>query len=241
VPPQAPKVFFKLLRYNVAASLRCAVTPWGLCCVQAAKYCVYFSGRPQQRLQVRPPNPPGGGLHTRLTRTPSSSQARPPRVHAQPGADKGGGRALFEPRRGAARVRALPLLAAVGPLVSFCRPPPAPLLGRVLPNPPPPRRAHPIAARTTRTTFVTRTAPARPATAQSKTTPSALGSHPRATTPRLLESALRPAASAWGALDRRTSPSACPAYRRYVNGLEATVPAGWNFWGGFSSSQGTYN
>ena len=53
---------FLLLRYYVAASLRCAVTPWGLCCVQAAKYCVYFSGRPQQRLQVRPPNPPGGGL-----------------------------------------------------------------------------------------------------------------------------------------------------------------------------------
>jgi N-acetylglucosamine-6-sulfatase len=28
---------------------------------------------------------------------------------------------------------------------------------------------------------------------------------------------------------------------KYVNGLEQTVPEGWNFWGGFSSSQGTYN
>jgi hypothetical protein len=26
---------------------------------------------------------------------------------------------------------------------------------------------------------------------------------------------------------------------KYVNGLEPTVPSGWNFWGGFSSSQGT--
>jgi hypothetical protein len=29
--------------------------------------------------------------------------------------------------------------------------------------------------------------------------------------------------------------------RRYVNGLEDTVPSGWNYWAGFSSSQGTYN
>lgn len=28
---------------------------------------------------------------------------------------------------------------------------------------------------------------------------------------------------------------------KYVNGLETTVPSGWNYWGGFSSSQGTYN
>ena len=28
---------------------------------------------------------------------------------------------------------------------------------------------------------------------------------------------------------------------KYVNGLEQTVPSGWNFWGGFSSSAGTYN
>jgi N-acetylglucosamine-6-sulfatase len=28
---------------------------------------------------------------------------------------------------------------------------------------------------------------------------------------------------------------------KYVNGLEPTVPSGWNFWGGFSSSAGTYN
>lgn len=26
---------------------------------------------------------------------------------------------------------------------------------------------------------------------------------------------------------------------KYVNGLEHTVPSGWNFWGGFSSAQGT--
>ena len=28
---------------------------------------------------------------------------------------------------------------------------------------------------------------------------------------------------------------------KYINGLEQTVPSGWRFWGGFSSSAGTYN
>jgi hypothetical protein len=28
---------------------------------------------------------------------------------------------------------------------------------------------------------------------------------------------------------------------KYINGLEGTVPSGWNYWSGFSSSAGTYN